>query len=70
MSVHELKRFRIDCEWQYEGCTGSVLVEDVADRYEAEAAAEALGWRMGLSSGCPSCEAVYVKARAEKGLPQ
>lgn len=70
MATRELRRFRISCDWRHDdGCAGSIVVEDVADKWEAEAKANEQGWRVGLvSTSCPHCEDMWQQVQKAKGI--
>lgn len=69
MATRELKRFRVECDWRHDArCAICIVVDDVADRYEAEASAAEQGWRVGLSTSCGHCEDMWQQVQKAKGI--
>lgn len=69
MATQELKRFRILCDWRHDdGCAGSIVLVDVAGKYEAEDRARNQGWTIGLSASCKHCQGMWRQVQKAKGV--
>jgi hypothetical protein len=67
MSTVKLSDYRITCNHREakQQCQLAVVILQATDQEDAEERARRLGWRIGLSASCPTCEQVWQARRAQ-----